>query len=180
MKPLSRVGRCLHGWRGRHVHPLHALTTVDRQHHPWPARSSSRVNGAADGYIEFLKALGWPVQDDPLRFLLKKALAPGYEAWFGRAARAGVRLLGRVPETPNYRCDFHLRAHGEWGREMYVTPGIVIDGPGCARPISSKINLGHSASSFRQLFYDDWETGETVFVGRPQLGQTRSTAPATP
>ena len=55
----------------------------------------------------------------------------------------------------------------DWGRAMYVTPGVVVDGELVTTDLvdinlNIRILLGHS-------YYDDWDRGET-FVKTDPLG----------
>jgi hydrogenase large subunit len=67
------------------------------------------------------------------------------------------------PET----CDYTYQRMAEWGRSMYVTPGIVIDGR-LATTSLIDINLGIRIL-LGSSFYDDWSGGE-VFVKHDPLG----------
>ena len=63
----------------------------------------------------------------------------------------------------------------EWGREMYVTPGVVVDGKLVTTDLvdinlNIRILLGSS-------YYDDWESGET-FVKQDPLGNPGGSAPS--
>ena len=55
----------------------------------------------------------------------------------------------------------------EWGRAMYVTPGIVIDGELITTDLV-EINLGLRVL-LGSSFYDDWQGSET-FVTTDPLG----------
>ena len=55
----------------------------------------------------------------------------------------------------------------EWGRAMYVTPGVVVDGKLVTTDLVD-INLGIRIL-LGSSYYDDWENGET-FVKNDPLG----------
>jgi hydrogenase large subunit len=66
-------------------------------------------------------------------------------------------------------CDFKYENMTNWGRGMFVTPGVVVDGKLVTNDLvdinlGMRILLGHS-------FYDDWEgSGNEVFVKNDPLG----------
>ncbi|MGH3172567.1 MAG: nickel-dependent hydrogenase large subunit, partial [Streptosporangiaceae bacterium] len=67
---------------------------------------------------------------------------------------------------PEY-CDFTYRNMADWGRKMFVTPGVVVDGKLVTTSLVDinlgiRILLGHS-------YYEDWEDQE-MFVTRDELG----------
>src|SRR5262249_30699714 len=64
-------------------------------------------------------------------------------------------------------CDFRYETMTNWGREMYVTPGIVVDGELITTDLV-KINLGLRIL-LGSSFYEDWGQGET-FVKQDPLG----------
>jgi len=69
-------------------------------------------------------------------------------------------------QNPDF-CDFTYKNMASWGREMYCTPGVVIDGELVTTDLvdinlNMRILLGSS-------FYDDWDGGET-FVKTDPLG----------
>src|SRR5436305_77049 len=68
--------------------------------------------------------------------------------------------------NPEY-CDFTYRNMEAWGRKMFVTPGVVVDGELVTTSLVDinlgiRILLGHS-------YYEDWEDKE-MFVTRDELG----------
>src|SRR6202034_968154 len=67
------------------------------------------------------------------------------------------------PET----CDFRYETMSKWGRDMYVTPGIVIDGKLVTTDLVD-INLGIRIL-LGSSFYDDWGASEK-FVTHDPLG----------
>src|SRR5262249_23103478 len=65
-------------------------------------------------------------------------------------------------------CDYTYRNMSEWGKAMYVTPGVIVDGRAITHDLVDinlgiRILLGHS-------YYDDWEEGGERFVDRDPLG----------
>jgi hydrogenase large subunit len=64
-------------------------------------------------------------------------------------------------------CDFRYESMGEWGRKMYVTPGIVVDGELITTDLI-EMNLGIRIL-LGSSFYDDWQEYET-FVHTDPLG----------
>ena len=93
------------------------------------------------------------------------------------AASDAARLLGHASRIPEC-CDFTYRDMADWGRKMFVTPGVVVDGKLVTTDLVDinlgiRILLGHS-------FYEDWEDKE-MFVTRDALGQPgRPAAPVEP
>ena len=57
----------------------------------------------------------------------------------------------------------------EWGKAMYVTPGVIVDGKLVTNDLVD-INLGIRIL-LGSSYYDDWEDGET-FVERRPAGQS--------
>ncbi|MGH7687038.1 MAG: nickel-dependent hydrogenase large subunit [Candidatus Dormibacteria bacterium] len=112
-------------------------------------------------YIEFMKKVV-PLHDDIFDFFYEAL--PGYE-------RVGQRRMDTVCwgsfNDPDF-CDYTYRNMTNWGRKMFVTPGVVVDGKLVTTDLVNinlniRILLGHS-------FYEDWEqTGET-FVAKDPLG----------
>ncbi|AUX46840.1 hydrogenase [Sorangium cellulosum] len=156
---MSRVCRemyCLMG--GRHVHP----STL----YPGGVGTVASPQLFTDyltrlvRYIEFLKR-SVPLHDDLFDFFYQAL--PGYE----QVGRRRVMLACWGGFQNPGACDFRYETMRSWGREMYVTPGIVIDGELVTTDLVD-INLG-----IRILvggsFYDDWVGGET-FVKTDPLG----------
>jgi hydrogenase large subunit len=111
-------------------------------------------------YAEFMKKCV-PLHDDLFDFFYEAL--PGYE-------RVGQRrmLLGCWGSFNDpAHCDYEYRHMTDWGRKMYVTPGVVVDGKLVTTDLvdinlNIRILLGSS-------YYDDWENQET-FVDRDPLG----------
>jgi len=111
-------------------------------------------------YIEYMKVCV-PLHDDLFDFFYEAL--PGYE-------HVGERriLLGcwGAFQDPAY-CDFTYKNMTNWGRKMFVTPGIVVDGKLVTTDLveinlGMRILLGHS-------YYDGWDS-ERMFVDKDPLG----------
>ena len=156
---ISRYTRemfCL--MEGRHVHPstLYAggVGTVATQ------QLFTDYYTRLMRYIEYMKVCV-PLHDDLFDFIYQAM--PGYE-------HNGERriLLGcwGAFQDPDY-CDFTYRNMTNWGRKMFVTPGVIVDGKLVTTDLVQinlgiRILLGHS-------YYDDWQNEET-FVPTDPLG----------
>jgi hydrogenase large subunit len=156
---VSRMTRemfCL--MEGRHVHP----STL----YPGGVGTVPTVQLFTDymvrlmKYVEFMKKVV-PLHDDLFDFFYEAL--PGYE-------KVGQRriLLGCWGSfnDPDY-CDYTYRNMGDWGRKMFVTPGIIVDGQLVTNDLvdinlNIRILLGSS-------YYDDWQGAET-FVKKDPLG----------
>ncbi|HXR65053.1 MAG TPA: nickel-dependent hydrogenase large subunit, partial [Ktedonobacteraceae bacterium] len=150
MSRLTREKFCL--MEGRHVHP----STL----YPGGVGTVATVQLFTDylvrlmKYIEFMKKVV-PLHDDLFNFFYEAL--PGYE-------RVGYRqtLLGCWGSFQNpYECDYTYQNMEHWGRAMYVTPGIVVDGELITTSLVDinlglRILLGHS-------FYEGWQN-DKVFV----------------
>jgi len=111
-------------------------------------------------YVEHMKR-SVPLHDDLFDFMYEAL--PGYE-------HVGERriLLGcwGAFQNPEY-CDFKYENMTNWGRKMFVTPGIVVDGKLVTTDLV-EINLGIRIL-LGSSFYDDWQN-EELFVPRDPLG----------
>jgi hydrogenase large subunit len=143
---------------GRHVHP----STL----YPGGVGTVATVQLFTDyltrlmRYVEFLKR-AVPMHDDLFNFFY--SAMPGYEEVGKR--RILLNCWGSF-QDPEY-CNFNYRDMTEWGRKMFVTPGVVVDGKLVTNDLVKinlgiRILLGHS-------FYDDWEDQE-MFVTKDPLG----------
>lgn len=156
---MSRVARekfCL--MEGRHVHP----STL----YPGGVGTVATVQVFTDylvrlmRYIEFMKKVV-PMHDDLFDFFYQAL--PGYERVGYRRTLLGCWGSFQNPDV----CDYDYRTMEEWGRAMFVTPGIVVDGKLLTTSLvdinlGMRILLGHS-------YYDGWQN-ERVFVERDPLG----------
>jgi hydrogenase large subunit len=156
MSRLTREMFCL--MEGRHVHP----STL----YPGGVGTVVTVQVLTEylvrlmKYIEFLKR-AVPLHDDLFDFFYEAL--PGYEAVGRRRVLLACWGAFQNPE----RCDFTYARMAEWGRDMYVTPGIVIDGELLTTDLI-EINLGIRIL-LGSSFYEDWQDGET-FVRQDPLG----------
>src|SRR5262249_20680784 len=87
----------------------------------------------------------------------------GYEEVGRRRTLLGCWGSFQNPEA----CDFDYKHMAQWGKAMYVTPGVVVDGQ------LFTTDLGDINLNIRILlaspYYDDWQHGET-FVKADPLG----------
>ncbi len=143
---------------GRHVHP----STL----YPGGVGTVATVQLFTDyltrlmRYVEFMKRVV-PMHDDLFDFFYEAL--PGYEKVGQRRILLGC--WGSLND-PEY-CDFRYESMEDWGRKMFVTPGVVVDGKLVTTSLVDinlgiRILLGHS-------FYEDWEDQE-MFVTRDPLG----------
>ena len=143
---------------GRHVHP----STL----YPGGVGTVATVQLFTDylsrlmRYVEFLKR-AVPMHDDLFNFFY--SAMPGYEQVGNRRILLGCWGSFQDPEY----CNFNYRDMTEWGRKMFVTPGVVVDGKLVTNDLVKinlgiRILLGHS-------FYEDW-AGQPMFVTKDPLG----------
>jgi hydrogenase large subunit len=143
---------------GRHVHP----STL----YPGGVGTTATVQLFTDyltrlmRYVEFLKRVV-PMHDDLFDFFYQAL--PGYEQVGQRRVLLGCWGSFQDPET----CNFRYKDMTDWGRKMFVTPGVVIDGQLVTTDLvrinlGIRILLGHS-------YYEDWEDQE-MFVTKDPLG----------
>jgi hypothetical protein len=156
MSRLTREMFCL--MEGRHAHP----STL----YPGGVGTVASVQVFNDylvrllRYIDFLKRCV-PLHDDLFDFFYEAL--PGYE----EVGRRRV-LLGCWGSFQNQDvCDFKYETMSQWGRAMYVTPGIVIDGKLITTDLVD-INLGIRIL-LGSSFYEDWNAAEK-FVTHDPLG----------
>ncbi len=111
-------------------------------------------------YVEFMKKTV-PLHDDLFNFFYQAL--PGYEQVGYRRTLLGCWGSFQDPDV----CDYDYKTMDTWGRAMYVTPGVIVDGELITTSLVDinlgiRILLGHS-------YYDDWEN-ERTFVDRDPLG----------
>jgi len=156
MSRLTREMFCL--MEGRHVHP----STL----YPGGVGTVPSVQLFNDylvrllRYIDFLKRCV-PLHDDLFDFFYEAL--PGYEEVGRRRVLLGCWGSFQNPEV----CDYQYRTMNEWGKAMYVTPGIVIDGKLAVEDLVD-INLGIRIL-LGSSFYGDWEN-DAPFVTHDPLG----------
>jgi hydrogenase large subunit len=143
---------------GRHVHP----STL----YPGGVGTVATVQLFTDylsrlmRYVEFMKRVV-PLHDDLFDFFYEAL--PGYEEVGRRRVLLGCWGAFQNPE----HCNFSYRDMTNWGRRMFVTPGIVVDGKLVTTDLV-EINLGIRIL-LGSSFYDDWQ-GQEVFVKKDPLG----------
>jgi hydrogenase large subunit len=156
---VSRITRemfCL--MEGRHVHP----STV----YPGGTGTMATVQVFTDYLSRLIKCLDFikkavGMNDDVFDFFYEAL--PGYEEVGNRRIMLGCWSAFQNPDE----CDYKYQNMAEWGREAYVTPGIVVDGEQITTSLVDinlgiRILLGHS-------YYEDWQNEET-FVTHDPLG----------
>ena len=156
MSRLTREMFCL--MEGRHVHP----STL----YPGGVGTVPSVQLFNDylirlmKYVEFMKKVV-PLHDDLFDFFY--AALPGYEKVGQRRVLLGCWGSFQDPDV----CDYSYRNMDRWGKAMFVTPGIVIDGELLTTNLVD-INLGIRIL-LGSSYYEGWEQGE-LFVKQDPLG----------
>ncbi|HEY3778816.1 MAG TPA: nickel-dependent hydrogenase large subunit [Rhizomicrobium sp.] len=156
MSRLTREMFCL--MEGRHVHPSTlypgGVGTVPS------VQLFSEYMVRLMKYIEFMKKCV-PLHDDLFDFFYEAL--PGYEKVGQRRILIGCWGAYQDPDA----CDYNYKTMTDWGRKMFVTPGVIVDGKLVTTDLvdinlQMRILLGHS-------YYDDWE-GKETFVKQDPLG----------
>jgi hydrogenase large subunit len=143
---------------GRHVHP----STL----YPGGVGTVASVQLFTDylsrlmRYIEFLKRVV-PMHDDLFDFVYQAM--PGYEEVGRRRVMLGCWGSFNDPA----HCDFSYENMADWGRHMFVTPGVIVDGKLLTNNLVD-INLGIRIL-LGSSFYEDWED-QPMFVTEDALG----------
>jgi hydrogenase large subunit len=156
MSRLTREMFCL--MEGRHVHP----STL----YPGGVGTVATVQLFTDylvrlmKYVEFMKKVV-PLHDDLFDFFYEAL--PGYEEVGRRRVLLGCWGSFNDPDA----CDYKYANMAKWGRAMYVTPGVIVDGELVTTDLV-EINLGLRIL-LGSSYYDDWQGGET-FVKEDPLG----------
>lgn len=156
MSRMTREMFCL--MEGRHVHP----STL----YPGGVGTVPTIQLFTDyltrlmRYIEFMKKTV-PLHDDLFNFFYQAL--PGYEEVGRRRILLGCWGAFNDPEV----CDFKYETMTEWGRRMFVTPGVIVDGKLVTNDLV-QINLGIRIL-LGSSYYEDWEDQE-MFVTRDPLG----------
>src|SRR5690242_5039005 len=156
MSRLTREMFCL--MEGRHVHPstLYAGGTG----------TVPTVQLFTDYLVRLMKYAEYmkravPLHDDLFDFFYDAM--PGYHEVGRRRVLMGCWGAWNDP----IKCDYRYEHMGDWGRAMYVTPSVLVDGKVVTNDLV-KINLGMRIL-LGSSFYDDWQDGKT-FVQRDPLG----------
>jgi hydrogenase large subunit len=156
MSRLTREMFCL--MEGRHVHP----STL----YPGGVGTVATIQLFTDylvrlmKYVEFMKKVV-PLHDDLFDFFYEAL--PGYEKVGLR--RTLLACWGSYNDPDH--CDYQYKNMDAWGKKMFVTPGVVVDGQLVTNNLvdintNIRILLGSS-------YYDDWQNKET-FVKKDPLG----------
>jgi hydrogenase large subunit len=156
---VSRITRemfCL--MEGRHVHP----STI----YPGGTGTMATPQVFTDYLSRLMKVIdfvkqGVLMQDDVFDFFYEAL--PGYEEVGNRRIQLGCWSAFQNPDE----CDYKYEHMAEWGREAYVTPGIVVDGELVTTSLVD-INLGIRIL-LGSSYYEDWQNEET-FVTHDPLG----------
>src|ERR1700751_6074863 len=111
-------------------------------------------------YVEFMKKCV-PLHDDLFDFFYEAL--PGYEQVGQRRILLGCWGSYQDPDV----CDYNYKTMDQWGKAMFVTPGVVVDGELVTTNlvdinVDLRILLGSS-------YYEDWDQSET-FVTHDPLG----------
>ena len=156
---VSRMTRemfCL--MEGRHVHP----STL----YPGGVGTVATIQLMTDyitrlmRYVEFMKKVV-PMHDDLFDFFYDAL--PGYEQVGLRRTLLGCWGAFQDPAV----CNFAYKDMTKWGRAMFVTPGVVVDGKLVTTDLV-EINLGIRIL-LGSSYYEDWKDQET-FVRNDPLG----------
>ncbi|MFB7297209.1 nickel-dependent hydrogenase large subunit [Streptomyces rubiginosohelvolus] len=143
---------------GRHVHP----STL----YPGGVGTVATIQLFTDyltrltRYVEFMKRVV-PLHDDLFDFFYEAL--PGYEEVGRRRVLLGCWGALNDPEF----CDFTYANMEDWGRRMFVTPGVIVDGKLVTNSLVD-INLGLRIL-LGSSHYEDW-AGMGKFVERDPLG----------
>jgi len=156
---VSRTTRemfCL--MEGRHVHPL-TVYPGGVGTKPEPTLFTDYLAGLL-GIVDFVKK-AVAMNDDIFDFFYEAL--PGYEEVGRRRVLLGCWGAFQDPNVVDYRYETMNR----WGKAMYVTPGVVVDGELITTNLVD-INLGIRIL-LGSSFYDDW-VNEEPFVTHDPLG----------
>src|SRR5262245_52078043 len=154
MSRLTREMFCL--MEGRHVHP----STL----YPGGVGTVPSVQLFTDylvrlmKYIEFMKR-SVPLHDDLFDFFYQAL--PGYEKVGERRVLLGWWGSFNDPDA----CDYTYAKMTAWGRRMFVSPGVVVDGKLITTDLVD-INLGIRIL-LGSSFYQDWQDSETFVKADP-------------
>ncbi len=156
---MSRITRemiCL--MEGRHVHPSTIYPGgVGTQ--PTPQLFTDYLSRLLRCMDFFKKAV--PMNDDVFDFIYEAM--PGYEEVGRRRILLGCWGAFNNPA----HVDYDYRDMDNWGNEMFVTPGVVVDGELVTTNLVD-INLGIRIL-LGSSYYEDWANEET-FVDKDPLG----------
>ncbi|MGH7266106.1 MAG: nickel-dependent hydrogenase large subunit [Candidatus Rokuibacteriota bacterium] len=154
MSRLTREMFCL--MEGRHAHP----STV----YPGGVGTVATVQVFTEylvrllKYVEFMKR-AVPLHDDLFDFFYEAL--PGYEQVGRRRVLLGC--WGSFPDPKT--CDYTYRNMRVWARDMFVSPGIIVDGQLLTDDLV-EINLGIRIL-LGSSYYDDWVDGDPLVTHDP-------------
>ncbi|MDB5328854.1 MAG: Ni,Fe-hydrogenase large subunit, partial [Phycisphaerales bacterium] len=157
MSRLTREMFCL--MEGRHVHP----STL----YPGGVGTVPTIQLFTDyltrlmKYVEHMKK-AVPLHDDLFNFWYEAL--PGYQEVGRRRVLLGCWGSWNNPHV----CDYKYKNMSEWGRAMYVTPGIIVDGKLVTTDLV-EINLGLRIL-LGSSYYQDWQDSGETFVSHDPLG----------
>jgi hydrogenase large subunit len=156
MSRLTREMFCL--MEGRHVHPSSV--------YPGGSGTVPTIQVFTDylvrlmKYVEYMKKVV-PLHDDLFDFFYQAL--PGYEKVGERRVLLGCWGAWNDPDV----CDYRYEHMSEWGKRMFVTPGVIVDGQLVTNDLVD-INLGIRIL-LGSSYYEDWQNDE-MFVSRDPLG----------
>ena len=164
MSRMTREMFCL--MEGRHVHP----STL----YPGGVGTVPTIQLFTDylvrlmKYVEFMKKVV-PLHDDLFDFFYEAL--PGYEEVGQRRVLLGCWGSFNDPDV----CDYTYKNMTNWGRAMFVTPGVVVDGKLVTTDLvdinlNIRILLGSS-------YYDEWKNQRNVRQDR-SAGQSGGQEPS--
>ena len=156
---MSRVTRemfCL--MEGRHVHPS-TIYAGGVGTMPTPSLFTDYLSRLIS-ILDFVK-MSVALNDDVFNFFYEAL--PGYEEVGRRRVLLGCWGAFQDPAV----CDYRYENMSQWGRAMYVTPGVVVDGKLLTTDLVD-INLGIRIL-LGSSYYKDW-VNEEPFVTRDPLG----------
>ena len=156
MSRLTREMFCY--MEGRHVHP----STI----YPGGTGTVATPQVFSDYLVKLIKFIDFakklvPLNDDVFDFFYEAL--PGYEDVGKRRTLLACWGSFQDPDV----CDYKYENMSKWGRSMFVTPGIVVDGKLLTTDLV-QINLGIRIL-LGNSFYDDWVNGHS-FVRKDPLG----------
>lgn len=156
MSRLTREMYCLMG--GRHVHPstLYPGGVGTVPSHQLFSDYLTRLMK----YVEYMKS-AVPMHDDLFNFFYEAL--PGYEEVGQRRILLGCWGSFQDPA----HCDYRYENMSNWGKRMFVSPGVVVDGKLVTDDLVD-INLGLRIL-LGSSYYEDWDHCEP-FVKQDPLG----------
>ncbi|MFG2177594.1 nickel-dependent hydrogenase large subunit [Streptomyces abikoensis] len=156
---ISRITREMFcQMEGRHVHPS-TLYPGGVGTQPTPTTFTEYLSRLMR-VLDFVKQ-SVAMNDDVFDFFYDAL--PGYEEVGRRRILLGCWGAWQNPDV----CDYRYETMNDWGKAMYVTPGVIVDGKLVTNNLVD-INLGLRVL-LGSSFYGDW-TAEEPFVTQDPLG----------